>query len=417
MTDAQQDAKTRLMDALREVLTARKEAIRERLLSCLADHVEQELNDFAEPPALDEVLLGTLTEGNIGRTTPASATDAPASPASFAELHDAMQQVTQCGEQVGILENLMAGAARFSSRVVVFVCRNGEAVGWEQSGFAANPYSMAIRGVTLSLQENSVLSHVVSTGKPFHGTDAAAAESIWSTIGTDPSHEFTAIPLTVQGRIAAVLFADSGCEEGAKPVQPEALTILARMAEMSLETMSLRDQVGAQLATAGAETAATETDAAAPEASPDQTVSSVVATAEPSPEVADPSHAHAQDDTDNQETDIAAEAKLDSQSEQVSTEEEEAAPEAAPSEDDQLHEQARRFARLLVSEILLYHPNEVQEGKLQHDLYQRLRPDLERSEQMYRNRVAPEVCDQVDYFQEEVVRTLADGDASLLGNN
>jgi hypothetical protein len=97
------------------------------------------------------------------------------------------------------------------------------------------------------------------------------------------------------------------------------------------------------------------------------------------------------------------------------TDEAEAAP-SPDSEEEQLHEQARRFARLLISEILLYNPDQVKEGKDQHDLADRLKDDLERSEQMYRQRVAPHVAAQTNYFQEEVLRTLADGDPAILGD-
>ena len=87
------------------------------------------------------------------------------------------------------------------------------------------------------------------------------------------------------------------------------------------------------------------------------------------------------------------------------------AHEAGPTAD---HDDARRFARLLISEILLYNQEGVQEGRRNRDLTQRLRKDLERSEQMYLQRVSPEVSRDTDYFREEVIRSLAGGDESLL---
>jgi len=80
------------------------------------------------------------------------------------------------------------------------------------------------------------------------------------------------------------------------------------------------------------------------------------------------------------------------------------------------HEDARRYARLLVSEILLYNEAQVELGKKHRDLYRRLKEDLERSEQMYRQRVSPEVAAEKDYFEEEIVSTLAGGDPALLGS-
>jgi hypothetical protein len=80
-----------------------------------------------------------------------------------------------------------------------------------------------------------------------------------------------------------------------------------------------------------------------------------------------------------------------------------------------LHTDARRFARLLVSEIKLYNEPKVQEGRSKGDLYERLRDDIDRSRQMYDKRVAPPVAARHDYFHQELVNTLAEGDVSKLG--
>ncbi|MGH9468735.1 MAG: hypothetical protein ACRD1N_00160 [Terriglobia bacterium] len=80
-----------------------------------------------------------------------------------------------------------------------------------------------------------------------------------------------------------------------------------------------------------------------------------------------------------------------------------------------LHREARRYARLLVSEIELYRPDEVSEGRIHQDLYSRLQPHISRSRKAYESRYGPSVIKNPDYFDEEVVRTLARGDASVLG--
>jgi hypothetical protein len=83
--------------------------------------------------------------------------------------------------------------------------------------------------------------------------------------------------------------------------------------------------------------------------------------------------------------------------------------------DDEAHEGARRLARLLVSEIRLYNEEQVEEGRRNNDIYSRLREDIDRSRQMYEERVDPSVLGTADYFREELVRILAAGDAEALG--
>jgi hypothetical protein len=75
---------------------------------------------------------------------------------------------------------------------------------------------------------------------------------------------------------------------------------------------------------------------------------------------------------------------------------------------------ARRYARLLISEIKLYHESAVVDGCRDRDLATRLGGEIARARVMYEQRVPPHVRRRVDFFHDEVVRTLANGDASLL---
>lgn len=85
-------------------------------------------------------------------------------------------------------------------------------------------------------------------------------------------------------------------------------------------------------------------------------------------------------------------------------------------EEEKLHNDARRFARLLISEIKLYHEEEVEAGRQKGDLYSRLKGDIDRSREMYEKRVHPLVSGRIDYFHQELVRILAGEEESLLGS-
>ncbi|GAB4220434.1 MAG: hypothetical protein Kow001_02340 [Acidobacteriota bacterium] len=84
-------------------------------------------------------------------------------------------------------------------------------------------------------------------------------------------------------------------------------------------------------------------------------------------------------------------------------------------EEEAAHQEAHRFARLLVVEIKLYNEEEVEEGRRQGDLYRRLKTDIDRSRDMYEKRARPIVKVDTDYLHEELVRILALGDPGLLG--
>jgi hypothetical protein len=90
---------------------------------------------------------------------------------------------------------------------------------------------------------------------------------------------------------------------------------------------------------------------------------------------------------------------------------------AATETEVRAHNDARRFARLLVSEIKLYNAAKVNEGRRLSDLYDRLKDEIDRSRKVYDKRVSPAVAAKFDYFYDELVQTLAEGDPTKLGEN
>jgi hypothetical protein len=78
-----------------------------------------------------------------------------------------------------------------------------------------------------------------------------------------------------------------------------------------------------------------------------------------------------------------------------------------------MQREAQRFARRLVSDIKLYNEARVAEARRNHDLYDQLREDIDRSRAMY-DRAGDSMADR-DYFHEAVVEILCNGDATMLG--
>ena len=77
---------------------------------------------------------------------------------------------------------------------------------------------------------------------------------------------------------------------------------------------------------------------------------------------------------------------------------------------------ARRTARLLVSEIRLFHEPAVTEGRRHRNLLTRLAPEIEKARQAYNEQVPPVSAPIRITFTRSSIQTLAGGDATLLGN-
>ena len=86
-------------------------------------------------------------------------------------------------------------------------------------------------------------------------------------------------------------------------------------------------------------------------------------------------------------------------------------------EDADVHRKAQRFARLLVDEIKLYNQAKVAEGRRNKDLYDRLKEDIDKSRGTFQKRYGSTVAASGDYFQNELVRSLAEDDLSIMGPN
>jgi hypothetical protein len=80
-----------------------------------------------------------------------------------------------------------------------------------------------------------------------------------------------------------------------------------------------------------------------------------------------------------------------------------------------VHRDAKRFARLLVSEIELYNRTKVADGRKNRDLYKRLKSDIDRSRQTFEKRFGKVLSNQIDYLHDELVKNLAANDSSVLG--
>ena len=81
---------------------------------------------------------------------------------------------------------------------------------------------------------------------------------------------------------------------------------------------------------------------------------------------------------------------------------------------EEIRAEARRLARMLVSEIKLGHEKEVREGRVNSDLYSRLHKEIDSSRETYRRQVATPKNGE-DYFHQEIVKILADNDPGRLG--
>jgi hypothetical protein len=86
-------------------------------------------------------------------------------------------------------------------------------------------------------------------------------------------------------------------------------------------------------------------------------------------------------------------------------------------EEQNLHLRAQRFARVQIAEMRLYQAHAVKRGRAERDLYEYLKTQIDAGRETFRKDFLSSSDSMVDYFHLELLRTLANEDAALLGPN
>jgi len=282
--------------------------------------------------------------------------------------------------QRDILNSLLDQTAGFCARSVLFVVKQEVATVWQAIGFDDDD---ALRDFSLD-SRTLLLQHVLGKREPATGDAPQMDARFLSKFGAPVNGECHLLPLFLKDKVAAVLYADAGTANAS--CERAALDLLARFTSVWLEAQGGRKGPHEEAPTPERAPAETHSAPAAGLSGDGPEWSQGIATAT-APAMAQQPSAQAQN------------------------------PGAMSAADADTHKRAQRFARLLIDEIKLYNKGKVEEGLKQKDLYDRLRDDIDKSRASYAKRYGSTVAVSGDYFVQELIRGLAQGDAGTLGPN
>ena len=460
-----------LEDSLRReiesYLESRLSAVKQEI-SSLQSLLNESLSTFLDRQAdvqMEGSLIASITEHlhaahERGVELAASESSRAKASSDMAIVKAAITEIYEQKSQAEVLKTLVNRASSFAPRVAFFVVKGEQATGWRGRGFEGTVGDEAIQQISLSLSSDTLVGAAAKKLLTWSGGPGTHEEDhiLMGKLGEELPQRVVSIPLVVRGRAVAVLYADSAGLDS-ESINLEALETLVTVSGMAVDLLS------AGRTAAAPRKAVEETPAPAPVPAP---VEEPQASYEPASEYAstpEPSFSGAETIESYEpepQSYEAAPVEPASFVEAVPVEEasgvfeDSSAPadtsmamgeeppswtseplETSPApaarrrygqdvelpvevhgeEERRLHNDARRFARLLISEIKLYNEQKVAEGRSEHDLYDRLREYIDRSREMYDKRVKAEVASRYDYFHGELVNTLAEGDASKLGAN
>ena len=370
-----------------------------------------------------EIVRRVMEEIAAASATAESNAHDAASASGPADLARAVAEIQLGSSQREILRALLDTSARHAARVALFVVKGSHATGWQARGFAN---SDAVKDFALDEHAPAVVHAIrdrVAASAPVADLDSRFLKEF----GTPASGEARILPLILKDKVAALVYADSGTD-AAGSLDAGSLELLVLSTSAWLEVNSLRKQaqthVDSHNVTPAAQPVPAFNDPFASHAPAYASGHAMAAAAagEASAPVAGAAHSAI---AEVQSAVVEAKAEMDpvlAEPLPIGQAETKATPEKLPvssisSEDQDVHRKALRFARLLIDEIKLYNQAKVAEGRKHKDLYDRLKETIEKSRATYQKRYGKTVAASGNYFQNEIIRSLAEDDLSIMGAN
>jgi hypothetical protein len=373
------------------------EQIVERVVSQVLDSHVPQLREELVRRVLEQLPQGT-----------GEAVTAGSGEGGSANLLKAIAAIQSGTTQREILRTLLDNTVRYSGRGALFVVKAGAAMGWQGRGFDKDGDD-TIKDFALNVS-TGVPEQALRSRMPFSGATRDIDPEFVAKFGAPADDHVLVLPLLLKEKVAALVYADAGAD-GSGRLDAAAVELLVLATSAWLEVASLRKQAHKEEST---DAAGEKTEITSPPSAPahsDPFAAHPPKHIAPEPEPVPPPPA------------VAEQPAAVAQTEPVV-----AAAAAAPApatdafanlspEDADVHRKAHRFARLLVDEIKLYNQVKVSEGRKNRDLYDRLKEDIEKSRITYQKRYGNTAAGGADYFGQELVRSLAEDDTSIMGAN
>jgi hypothetical protein len=355
-----------------------------------------------------------IDEGEIGSAmaevvaSNPQAAGAPAGP-GFDRVRTSVAEIEKGASLSEVLMYLVNEVANYADRSAMFILKGTNAIGWYARG--VEPPDL-VKQISVPMSADTVFRIVQNSRHALRGhlSHSPGTAQHLARLGGQPQGILT-VPLILRDKVAAVLYCDTA-EDEISPSLASVIEILVLFAAKTIDLLSFLPK-GA----AGSRTSAGTTPerVAAIRAGGDE-----VRERAGVPSQAPPPPRPAPEDEGSSTVmfragSLPTAAAVKPAPAAPAPPKPKAAATPVGPEEQKAHEDAKRFARLVVSEIKLYNESKVNEGRRHKDIYERLKEDIERGRQMYSDRVPSHIRDATTYFFDELVRILAGGDAGALG--
>ncbi len=281
---------------------------------------------------------------------------------TVASLHHTVKEIAASANQLGLITSLLEGINAFCRRSALFLLREDKLVGWKGRGFEGKNGEIGdedIKKVFFSLSAKTIFARVLQSKVAYQGNPLAEPDDflIYNRLGGEKPREVFVLPFFVKGKPQAVIYADAGDD---RPIRPREIEIVATVGELSLDLLPLKQKILSRVKT--------QEFIEGPEP------------AEPAPE---PAMMPGRIPIPPQDLD--------------------------KTEPPRREPESNRYARVIISDIILYNQQMVEEGLKNRNLFSTLKETLIQARDEYLRKY-----NDLTPFEEQLVKTLARGDRDAM---
>ena len=384
MSDLPEKSLSGNLEDTRRTLQEQLESVRQQ-----AENLRRQIEQFS----------GSAAEhlGRLGEQAASLEEPVPSAGPGLDKILAGVRNLVTATNPAEVFQVLVSETAAFRLKSVVFEIRGKSVWGAAADGFGEGLTQKALKGLVVPLSKPNPFRQVYETGGSLSapGGEFKRCRSVVDKLAPTSEGPIVLLPIRTGGSVSAILYLDS---EGRDVVDGiDGLKLLTEFSSAQLDRLMFIGEAPGE----GAEV--------------EEVLEEVVEEVEASEDVL------VEEVPAEEEEEVSL---VEREAEEAPAEAVEAPgpAEAGPpdlsqlnEEEQNVHRDAKRFAKLLISEIELYSKVKVSEGRKNKDLYGSLKTDLQRSRQTYEKRFAKTQASRHDYLHDEIVRILANDDASILG--
>lgn len=391
MSDLPEKSLSENLEDTRRTLQEQLESLRQQ-----AENLRRQIEQFSGSAAEH---LGRLGEqaASLGEPVPSAGEADPSAGPGLDKILAGVRNLVTATNPAEVFQVLVSETAAFRLKSVVFEIRGKSVWGAAAEGFGEGLTQKALKGLVVPLSKPNPFRQVYETGGSLSapGGEFKRCRSVVDKLAPTSDGPIVLLPIRTGGSVSAILYLDS---EGRDVVaEIDGLKLLTEFSSAQLDRLMF---IG---------------EAPGEEAEVEEVLEEVVEEVEASEDVL-------VEEVPAEEVEEVSVAESEAEEAPAEAAQAPGPAEAGPpdlsqlnEEEQNVHRDAKRFAKLLISEIELYSKVKVSEGRKNKDLYGSLKTDLQRSRQTYEKRFARTQAGGHDYLHDEIVRILANDDASILG--